>query len=297
MELSNLELLVETVRCGSFAAVARQRDLDPSSVSRAIASLEQDVGVRLLQRTTRRLSLTEAGEVYLQRIEPLVQELLRAREEAIGVSAAPSGTLRLTCSVAFGQVCLVPLLAAFREAYPELKLDLLMTDENLDLIEKRIDLAIRLAPSPEADVIGSKLKATRYRVVAAPEYLRTQGAISRPEELQSRSCLFFTFPEFRSQWLFRDRDGLVREIPVKGDIAMSNALALRQAALSGLGPALLADWLVEQDLSDGRLLDVFPDHDVTATSFDTGAWLLYPSRAYLPNKVRVAIDFLRKHLA
>lgn len=296
MDLINLELLVETVRSGSFAAVARQRDLDPSSVSRAIASLEEEVGVRLLQRTTRRLSLTEAGELYLRRVEPLVQELSRAREEAIGASESPSGTLRLTCSVAFGQTCLVPLLAEFREAYPDLKLDLLMTDENLDLIEQRIDLAIRLAPSPGGDVIGSKLMATRYRVVATPNYLRTQGTLSKPDELKSRSCLLFTFPDFRSRWLFRDRKGEVQEVPVNGDIAMSNALALRQGALAGLGPALLADWLIERELADGRLVDVFPDYNVAATSFDTGAWLLYPSRAYLPSKVRVAIDFLRDRL-
>ncbi len=296
MELNNLELLIDVMRQGSFAAVARQRDLDPSSVSRAIAALEDDVGARLLQRTTRRLSLTEAGEVYLRRVEPLVQELARAKEEAVGVTGSPKGTLRLTSSVAFGQVCLLPLLEDFRQAYPELNLDLLMSDENLDLIEKRIDLAIRLAPSLEADVVGTRLRTTRYRIVASPAYLKASGPIDRPDELSSRDCLCFTLPDFRARWLFRDSKSLVTEVPVAGAVAMSSALGLRQAALRGLGPALLADWLIDAEVAAGRLVDLFPNYQVTATSFDTAAWLLYPSRAFLPGKVRVAIDFLKARL-
>lgn len=296
MELNNLELLIEVVRKGSFAAVARQRDIDPSSVSRAIAALEDEVGARLLQRTTRRLSLTEAGQLYLRRVEPLVQELARAREEALGATGTPKGTLRLTSSVAFGQLCLVPLLADFRQAYPQLKLELLMSDENLDLVEKRIDLAIRLAPSLETDVIGTRLRKTHYRVVASPAYLDASGPIERPEALSSRDCLCFTLPAFRSRWLFRDPQSSVTEVQVSGTVTMSSALGLRRAAIQGLGPALLADWLIDQEITAGRLIDLFPDYRVTATSFDTGAWLLYPSRAFLPNKVRVAVDFLRQHL-
>ena len=296
MELKSLELLLDVVREGSFAAAARRHDLDPSSVSRTIAAIEDDIGVRLLQRTTRRLSLTEAGELYIRKIEPLVEELERAAEEALAVSTAPTGTLRMTCSVAFGLTCLVPLLADFRKVLPDLKIDLLMTDENVDLIAERVDLAIRLAPSIDAEVIGTKLMTTRYRVCASPAYLEEYGPIVQPEDLSKLTCLLFTFPEFRSRWLFRDGRGQVREIPVSGDIAMSNALGLRQAALEGLGPALLADWLVDQDIATGQLANLFPHYDVAATTFDTGAWLLYPSRAFLPSKVRVTIDFLKARL-
>ncbi len=132
--------------------------------------------------------------------------------------------------------------------------------------------------------------------MASPAYLEREGALRAPSNLRDRTCLRFALPEFRSRWLFRHA-GVTEEIPVKGDIVISSVLALRAAALGGLGPALLADWLIGEDLAAGRLIDVFPAHEVTATSFDTAAWLLYPSRAYLPQKVRATVDFLRARLA
>jgi len=163
-----LRVFLEVVKRGGFAAVARDSNVDPSSISRAIATLESELGGRLFQRTTRKLTLTEAGESFLARIGPLVEELERAREEVASIGSEPSGTLRLSASVAFGQICLVPLLPAFRRAFPRLRLELLLSDANVDLIADRIDLAIRLAPSYRGDVVGSKLFATRYRIAASP---------------------------------------------------------------------------------------------------------------------------------
>ena len=296
MDVTSLRLFCEVARLGSFAAAARQGDVDPSSVSRTIALLEQELGVRLFQRTTRRLSLTEAGDLYLRRVEAIVDELDRARDEAQAVSIEPSGTLRLTTSVAFGQICIVPLIAVFRARFPDLKLELVMTDANLDLVANRVDLAVRLGPSLDGDLVATKLMDTRYRVCAAPSYLRQAPALRTPDDLTRHRCVLFTFPEFRSRWLFRGGGG-VSEVAVDGDVLISNALALREAALAGIGPALLADWLIRDALAAGTLVDLFPQHEVAATSFETAAWLLYPSRAFLPNKVRVAIDFLKAHLA
>ena len=295
MDTAVLRVFLDVVKRGGFAAVARDANVDPSSISRAIAGLESELGARLFQRTTRKLTLTEAGESFLARVCPLVEELERAREEVATIGAEPSGTLRLTASVAFGQICLVPLLSAFRRAFPRLSLELLMTDSNLDLIADRIDLAIRLAPSYRGDVVGSKLFATRYRVAASPGYLAREGAPKAPRELSAHSCLLFPLPDFRERWLFR-RGSVLEEVPVHGSFVLSTALALRSAAIDGLGPVLLADWHVREDFAKGRLVDLFPQHEVTATTFDTAAWLLYPSRKYLPHKVRATIDFLRTHL-
>ena len=294
MDLNALGLFVEVAGRGSFAAVARDRGIDPSAVSRTIATLEGALQTRLFQRTTRAMALTEAGEHYLARLRPLVEEFARVRDEAASLRSDPIGTLRLTASVAFGEVCLVPLLGAFRARFPRLQLELLLTDSNLDLLADRIDLAIRLAPSHRADVVGVKLFATRYRVVASPAYLRQQG---RPglADLAFRSSLLFALPDFRSRWLFRRGEETI-EVPVRGDFVISNALVLRAAAVAGLGPALLADWLVGSDLRSGLLEDLFPDHEVTATEFETAAWLLYPSRDYLPRKTKVAIEFLQARL-
>ena len=295
MQLAELSLFIEVARRGSFAAAARARGVDASSVSRAIAGLEAELGARLFQRTTRRLSLTETGRLYLDRVAPAVEELRLAQDEVTAARGEPAGRLRITASAAFGQMMLAPLLPAFRATLPRLGLELLLTDANLDLVADGVDLAIRLAPSYRADVVGVRLFATRYRVVAAPGWIAVHGAPSTPQALSGLACLLFDLPDYRTRWLFR-REAEVVEAPVHGDLVSSSALVLRQAALDGLGPSLLADWMIDGDLAAGRLIDLFPPYEATATSFETAAWLLYPSRRHLPRKVRAAIDFLRAHL-
>lgn len=297
MDVSALSVVLLVSERGSFSAAARVLRVDPSSVSRTAAAVEAEIGLRLFQRSTRRLAPTEEGEAYLSRIAPLVEELERAREEAVKGHKRPSGTLRLTASVAFGTECIVPLLGAFREALPDVSLELILSDGNLDLVGDKIDLALRLAPAPEGDLISTRLLTTRYLVCASPDWIAREEALARPGDLQEVDCLLLTLPDYRSSWIFRDAAGDEEEIPVHGPIAISNPLALKEAALIGQGPALLADWLCAADLASGNLVDLFPDHDVTATNFDTGAWVLYPSRSYLPAKVRATIDFLRASLA
>lgn len=296
MKLSDLELFVTTAQRGSFAAVAKERDLDPSSVSRSIAALEAALGMRLFQRSTRAMTLTEAGEAYLQRVEPLIEELARAHEAAAGTSQAPRGTLRLTASVSFGQVRIVPLLPELRARYPDLKVECLFTDANVDLVAERVDLAIRLAPAVDGDLIAAKLMDTHYRVVASPKYLAASARLSRVSDISRHRCILFNLRPFRTRWIFRHPSGRMEEVPISGDLVLAPAGAIRDAALAGVGPALLPDWLIDEDIAAGRLVNPFPNHAVTATTFDTAAWLVYPSRAYLPNKVRIAIDFLREHL-
>lgn len=295
MELDWLRMFIEVARRGSFTAVARERDVEPSSVSRVIAGLEERLGMRLFQRTTRKLALTEAGALYLSRMAPLLDEFERAGEEALAATRGAAGTLRLTTSVAFGQMKLVPLLPALRALHPALRLELLLTDANLDLVAERVDLAIRLAPRVEGDFIAARLLATRYHVCAAPGYLAAQP-LARPGDLGRHRCLLSALPEYRSRWRFRAADGQVQDVAVAGDLFTTNAVALRQCVLAGMGPALLPDWLIGPDLAAGRLVDPFPAMRATATDFETAAWLVYPSRDWLPNKVRATIAFLRSEL-
>lgn len=292
MDIASLDLFLHVARQRSFAAVARDRGVDPTSISRAIAALEARLGVRLFERTTRAMVLTPAGELYLSRLPTMVEDFERLADEARSMRTDPVGTLRLTASVAFGEHCLAPLLPAFRDAFPRLRLELLLTDANLDLVADRIDLAIRLGPGHRGDVEAVRLFDTRYRVVASPQHVRDHP-LGRPSDLADRSCLLLALPAFRSRWIFRDAIG-TQEVPVSGDVIASSVLMLRAAALRGLGPALLADWLIEADLREGRLIDLFPDHEVTATGFETAAWLLYPSRDYLPQKTRRALEFLQR---
>lgn len=293
MEIASLKIFAEVMRAGSFAAVARAHDVDPSSISRTIAILEDELGFRLFQRTTRRLAATEAGALYFERMQPIIDEMDRAGQEARDIVAEPTGRLRVTASVSFGHTVLVPLLPRLRSAFPELAVDLILTDAVLDLITEKIDVAIRLGPRFDSGLIGMQLMRTRYHVCATPAYLKTAPKLRVPSDLADHGCLLFPYPGYRSQWRFRAKGADVTEVPVHGTVTISNALALHRAALDGLGPVLLADWLVGRDLRRGTLVDLFPKFEATATDFDTAAWVLYPSRAYVPRKVRAFIDFLK----
>lgn len=295
MDTNTLRTLVVVAEQGSFAAAARALSVDPSFISRAVAQAEAHLGVRLFERTTRSLAPTEAGEAYLARILPHLDGLDEAREAARGAARSPRGRLRLSASVAFGQVCLLPLVPAFRAAYPDLSLDLVLTDATVDLVGEGIDIAIRLGPMPPADVIATRLRDTQYRVVAAPQYLATASRPGKPQDLSDHPCLCYTLDALRPAWRFRKGDTTGR-VAVTGPLAISNPLGLRDAARAGLGPALLADWLVAEDLGRGHLIDLFPDHDWTPTRFGTAAWLLHPSRSRLAAKTRAGLDFLQDRL-
>lgn len=296
MNLADLTLLQDIARHGSFAAVARLRNVDPSSIGRMVAGIEAELGVRLFERSTRRMALTEAGARYIERVTPLTDELERAAEEARATGGAPRGTLRISASVTFGQEIITPRLAAFRARYPQIEVEGVFTDATLDLVAERIDLAIRLAPTIEGDYVVSKLMDTIYRVVASPAYLRDAPPLATAEDLARHSAILFPYRDYRARWKFRDAGGRTHEQPVTGALTLTPAGAIRDAALAGLGPALLPHWLVDADIAAGRLVHCLADHAVTATEFDTAAWLVYPSRSYLPAKTRAMIDFLRDDL-
>lgn len=295
MDIETLRIFAEVAHRGSFSEVARSRGTEPSSISRAVGVLEAELGERLFQRTTRKLSLTEAGALYLARTEPLVAQLEEAGGEARAIGRGPVGTLRLSVSVSFGMVRVVPILERFRALYPDLTVELLMSDVQVDLVRDGIDLAVRLAPAVEANLVTARLMPTRYRVVAAPAWLEAHQ-MAAPADLAVCDALRFTLAGFRDRWMFRGSDGAVEVVPVGGRLLFSSAVGLREAALAGMGPTLLADWLIGRDLAEGRLVDCFPDYDVAATDFDTGVWAIYPSRHFLPGKVRAMLDFLRAEL-
>jgi DNA-binding transcriptional LysR family regulator len=293
MDTETLKLIVNVARQGGFASVARAQGVDPSSISRAIAGAELELGTRLFHRSTRTLALTEAGAAYVARIAPVVEELERARDEAANASTQVAGTLRLTASVAYGARRIAPLLKSFRTQHPQLKIELLLSDANLDLVAERIDLAIRLGTQFEGDMVVTKLHDTQYRVVASPAYVQKHRALKAPTDLSGHSCVLLALEGFRNEWQCMDAKGNVERVNVRGDVSVSSPLVQWQCARDGLGPALLANWLCDEAIAQGELIDLFPHHRVTATRFDTAVWLLYPSRSYVPQKVRAAVDFLK----
>ena len=298
MDLSILELFVHVAKLGSFAEAARQQALDPSQVSRNIASLESHLKIQLFRRSTRKLALTEAGQRYLARIMPLLEEFQFANEEALELVQKPSGSLRVTASNAFGQVCLLPLLPNFMKTYPDIQIDLILSDENLDLYKDNIDVAFRLSPNFESNLIGIKLFDTAYHVCASPNYLKDNQKIRTPRDLSVHPCIAFSLPQFRSRWTYRNSvTGVEKQVLIQPSIMVNNALALRECLLMDMGIGLIAQWMTKVAIKDGSLIDLFPRTQFTATTFNTGAWLLYPSRQFLPTKTRIFIDYIKAHLS
>jgi DNA-binding transcriptional LysR family regulator len=294
LDLNLLKTFADVARRGSFAAVARDEGVDPSSVSRRVAALEQALSLTLFERTTRRLALTEAGRLYLAQVGSIIEAIEEAADIARDAVTEPSGLLRITTSVAFGERWLTPRLGPFRSAYPRVEVELILTDAEIDIAAEGIDLALRLGPQVEGSFIVSKLFDVHYHAVAARAYLDVAGPPDSPSDLATRDGIFFALPRFGSAWRFRKTptDTLI-EVRPNPTLAISSALAVRRAALEGLGVALLADWTVAEDLETGRLIDLFPDYEGSATGFDTAVWTVFPSRDYVPARLRVFLDHIR----
>ena len=302
MDVTTLRCFVDVVRRGSFAGAARDRGVDPSHVSRTVAALEAELGVRLFQRTTRRLALTEAGAVYLDRIAPLVDELERARLQAIDAGRLVHGTLRVAAPVSFALLNVVPLLPEFTRRHPQLAIDLVLTDATLDLVAERIDVAIRLGDVRDGRLVARRLTTMHFRPVASPGYLARRGHPATPEALADHDCLLLDVAGFGDRWRFRGPDGRTVTVHAAGPVRSSNALALKTCALADMGILVQARWIVGGELRTGALVDVFPDHEVTAADGDlafggAAAWLVHPSRSYVPLKVQRFADHLQHAFA
>lgn len=294
MDIETLALFKEVMRARNFTDIARARGIAPSSVSRAISGLENELGIRLFQRSTRKLEPTEAGMVYFERISPLLDELQSARQVAADLSEEPEGTLRVTASTVYGEMHIVPLLPEIAQRYPALTIELLLTDAYLDLIEERIDLAIRLGALPDSSFVARQLKKMTFYIGASPAYIEKYGAPAEPQQVALHNCLIFPRTGYNSNWLFRDDAGTVYDIPIDGKCLITNSQAIRQCALAGMGLVLLPDWLIGEDIRSGALVRLFENYTVTATDYDGAIWLMYPSRKYIPLKARVFMDFLLK---
>ncbi len=294
MDLEAVRTFVDVMREGSFTAVARARDLDPSSVSRAIGRLEEELGFALFQRSTRRLTPTEAGRAYHGRVQALLEGFDRAGEQALDLVSQPTGTLRVTTCTSFGERLLVPLLPEFRRLHPALTLDLMLTDEQVDLTRENVDVAVRFGEAPDAGGRAIRLFSRRFRVCASPAWLKDHPHPPAPDDLADHDCLLFPLPGYRSRWWFRRGRDAPFPVQVGGHLMVSHGASMTRCAVLGLGPSLVPDWLCRDELADGRLVDLFPDYECTPTAFDTAAWLIHGN--YVPLKLRVFVDFLRTRL-
>ena len=287
--LGAMRVFMRVVEAGGLSAAGRVLGLAPSSVSRRIGELESDLGVRLLNRTTRKLSLTEAGQTYYEGIG----EILRAVDE-VGLAvreqrAAPSGTLRLTVPASVARLHLTPAVAAFRALAPSVRVAMTVTDRMVDLVGEGLDLAIRLGRLEDSSLMARKLGEAPRLVCASPAYLARAGRPERPEQLAGHDCLPFRWHAGSALWRFQ-RDKEAVEVRVSGPLCADDGACLVAAAEAGLGVILVPQWLVGPALASGALERLLPDWPPGPAT--TPLWALYPPGPYVPAKVRAFIDFL-----
>ena len=284
-----MAVLVQVVEQGSLTAAAQRLRLSPSAVSKLVTRLENRLGVRLLQRTTRRVSATAEGRLFYERAREILDEIDAAEELARAGRLQPRGTLRVSLSHGFGMSQIVPLVPEFTARHPEVELQLAFADRRVDIAGQGFDLAIRLGPVHDELLIARRLGDHGRIVCAAPAYLERNGAPDRPEALAAHNCILFDHPDALNRWPFRAPDGTTTRVPVRGNFRSDNGDALFELLLQGLGIAWAADFLAIPHLATGRLVPLLADFAVDER---TAIHAVYPQRRHLPAKVRAFIDFL-----
>ncbi|AZN96813.1 LysR family transcriptional regulator [Mesorhizobium sp. M9A.F.Ca.ET.002.03.1.2] len=284
-----IEVFVRVVEAGSFSAAARALRMTPSAVSKLIARLEARLGARLVSRSTRKLQLTPEGAAFFDSGVRILADMAAAEREA-AAGAAPRGRLRVNSYVPFGQHRLIPLLPRFLERYPEIAIDLVLTDDVIDLMEQRADVAIRAGPLGESRLVARKLGQSPAVVVAAPSYLRTHGTPRTPADLERHNRMGFCFVRHIDGWLFLDGTGGNVVVPSTGNALVSDGEAMRLMALSGTGIARLARWHVEPDIDAGRLVTLLEDFNPGDEELTHAVYV--GQGKHLPARVRAFLDFL-----
>jgi DNA-binding transcriptional LysR family regulator len=249
---------VRAVERHGFTAAAHDLGVTPSAVSKLVTRLERKLGVRLLQRSTRRLALTAEGEIYFERVQRIVGDIADLESDVMRFAKQPRGRVRMRVGTAFATYALVPALPEFVARYPDITLDLVISEYAVDLVEAGVDLGIRVGPLGEANIAARRVGELERVITAAPSYLERHGVPRKPEDLIRHNCLTLTGIPGQSEWPFRASDG-VRSVPVKGSITLNNAETLYELALQGLGVIRLSDLIVGQAIRDGRLVPLLLD--------------------------------------
>ncbi|MCZ6565324.1 MAG: LysR family transcriptional regulator [Gammaproteobacteria bacterium] len=287
--IESLRAFVRVVEVGSFSEAGRQLDMAPSSVSRQINEIEETIGARLFHRTTRKLSLTEAGRTYHERIVQILQDLDEAGLAVSQLDGSPSGVLRITAPAGLNRRHIIPAVAEFREKYPAVKVMLLVTDQYLDIVDEGLDLAIRIGQLSDSSLVVKKIADARRVVCASPKYLKVKGIPKVPENLLGHSCINFG-SHYRSYvWTFKSGKGK-KAIKVSGSLVVDDGESLVAAAVSGQGIIAVPHWLVGGELKQGLLKEILTEHPLVPQ--DSPIYVVYPHHRHLPPKVRFFIDFI-----
>lgn len=288
-KLQQMQVFVAVVEAGSFIRAADALGASKAGVSRHVGELESRLGVRLLNRTTRRLSLTEEGRVFLERCRELLADVDEAEAEIRSRSGAASGLLRVNAPVTFGVRHLAPLWGEFMAEQPNVTLEVTLADRIVDLVDEGFDLAIRIATLPSSTLVSRRLSTTRMALCASPRYLREHGTPQHPAELAGHAVISYTYWSTRDEWHFEGPQGGV-SVRTRPRLHTNSGDTCRAAALAHQGVILQPTFLVGEDLAAGALVELMPDY----RSIELGIYAVYPTRKHLSPKVRALIEFLAR---
>lgn len=292
--VNELVVFVRVVESGSFSEAARQLGMTPSAVSRAIARLERELNTRLLQRTTRKLRLSDSGtEVYRHG-----RDMEQAMKAAVAVSGStdsePAGKLRITAPRALGRFLVHPYIPDFLAAYPKVDVVFRLEDRDVDLIDEQVDLAFRITDQPPPGLMGRRLLRIEHIVCATPAYLARHGTPAHPRDLKAHSCIALSDELVDSRWRF-SRDGKTVSVDIRGRYTINHAAARLDAVLSGLGIGSVPYFIAREAVTSGQVVQVLPEWTFK-TNYYGQAWILYPPTRHLPSRIRAFVDFIAERL-
>lgn len=286
-DLNLMAVFAHVAETGSFSAAARRLGMSRSAVSKAVAKLEKELAARLLNRSTRHLSMTEVGAAYVEHCSRILDEAVRAEQVVDHLHAQPRGVLKVAASVAFGTLHVAPALADFLGRYPELDIDMTITDRAIDMAEEGCDVAVRVARDLPPNLVARRLAPVRRKLCATPAYFGKHGVPCIPQDLARHNCLDYTHSGEQGLWRFTGPEGDIA-VPVSGRLRINDDEALSQAVLGGLGLALLPTFIIGKDLQAGRLRAALSEY----IPVERHVYALYLPTRHLPAKVRAFIDFL-----
>lgn len=288
--VAGMSMFRRVVEAESFSAVARETNVSQPTISKHVSALEKHLGVKLLNRSTRQLALTESGKEYYHHCIRILDELAEAEASVGKQKTELTGTLRINVPVSFGRLEMLPMLWSFMKEYPAITLDIVMDDHYVDLVKEGIDLAIRIGPLFDSSLVARKLGCYQRVTIATRSYLEEFGEPETIADLQQHSCIVFTLLTTGNTWQYYE-GGELKKIRVNGRVSTSSPDTMREAVLQGFGIAVAPTWLVQDKIDDGSLEVILNNYNPTSMELNA----IYPERHYVPAKVHALIDHLRKN--
>lgn len=285
--LDGLKTVVAVVETSSFTAASERLGISKALVSKYVGEVESKLGIRLFNRTTRQLALTDAGRRYYQQSVTLLEQYSALVDNVTGEQTKPRGLLRISAPVTFGEMILSPLLPKFLALYPDLNIELVLTNSAIDMLEEGIDVRLRLGGVDDSNMIARHLKTFPLILCASSAYIQQQGLPKTPQQIAKHKCIIDSNFRIGKQWPFISPQGQANTVDVQSTISVNSPLAVREVAIAGGGIAMTPEFIVEDAINDGRLISILPEY----TTLEFGLYAIYPHRKYVAKKVRCFIDF------